>query len=131
MPARERGELPADLLRGRERFQAWRRSRPKAGSRIPQALWRLAVRLVRTHGVCRTATALGLNYSRLQKQVEAVVRQPPSSDPAFVELPAPVLLGKQCRFELDNGDGASMRVELVGYDAAEVAALARSVWSAP
>ena len=51
-------------------------------------------------------------------------------DPAFVELPAPILVGKQCRLELDNGAGATMRVQLVGYDAADVEALSRSFWNA-
>jgi hypothetical protein len=130
MAARKRGELPADLLRGRDRFQAWRSRRPTVGSRIPPSLWRLAVRLVQTYGISRTATVLGLNYHRLQKHVEAAVRtQPPSSEPAFVELPAPALFGKQCQFELANGTGATMRVQLVGYDAADVEALSRSFWS--
>jgi hypothetical protein len=130
MGASKRRELPKDLLQGRSRFQAWRRSRPKARSRIPPSLWRLAVQLVKTHGISRTATALGLDYYRLKKQVEtAASSQPPSSEPAFVELPSPVLLGKQCLFVVDNGAGAIMRVQLVGYDAADVEALSRSFWS--
>ena len=36
---------------------------------------------------------------------------------------------KQCLLELDNGAGATMRVQLVGYDAADVEALSRSFWS--
>ena len=40
------------------------------------------------------------------------------------------MVAKQCQFELDNGSGATMRVQLVGYDAADVEALARSFWSA-
>ena len=32
--------------------------------------------------------------------------------------------------ELDNGAGATMRVQLVGYDAADVEALSRSFWDA-
>ena len=37
---------------------------------------------------------------------------------------------KRCRFELDNGSGATMRVHLVGYDAADVEALSRGFWGA-
>ena len=132
MAATPRGQLPDDLLRGRERFQAWRRSRPRRGSRIPLSLWALAVRLAKTHGISHTASALGLDYFSLKKHVEAAARtQPPASEPAFVELPAPALFGKQCQFELANGTGATMRVQLVGYDAADIAALSRSFWSAP
>ena len=90
----------------------------------------LAVRLAKLHGVSRTATALGLDYYSLKRRAEAVAAPAQSSSPAFVELPAPVLVGKQCRFELDNGAGATMRVQLVGYDAADVEALSRSFWNA-
>ena len=132
MAARKRGELPDDLLRGRDRFQAWRSRRPTAGSPIPPSLWRLAVRLAQTPGISRTATVLGLNYHRLQQHVEAAAApQVPSSEPAFVELPAPALFGKQCQFELANGTGATMRVQLTGFDAADIEALALSFWSAP
>ena len=131
MGASERGELPADLLRAQNRFQAWRRGRRKAGSRIPLSLWKLAVRLARRHGISRTASALGLDYYSLKKQVEvAAADQSQSSGPAFVELPAPVVVGKQCLFELDNGTGAILRVQLLGYDTADVEVLARHFWSA-
>jgi len=123
------GELPLDLARARRRFQAWR-CRRRAGDRIPKGLWALAVRLANRHGVSRTATALGLDYYGLKERAQgAAVRVSQSSSPAFVELPSPVMVGKQCLVELDNGVGATMRVQLVGYDAADVEALAR-FWNA-
>jgi hypothetical protein len=126
---RRRGELPKDLAHARSRFEAWRQRRP--GRRpIPQPLWDLAVRLASTHGVSRTATALGLDYYSLKKQAEATAPQPPPCGPAFVELPPPAVVGKQALFELDNGAGATMRVQLLGYDAADVEALARRFWGA-
>jgi hypothetical protein len=64
----------------------------------------------------------------LKKRVEGAAQKPPSPSPAFVELPAPVVVGKQALFELDNGTGATMRVQLLGYDAADVEALARRFW---
>jgi hypothetical protein len=129
MGANERGQLPPDLVRGRARFQAWRGQR-KVGERIPQPLWTLAVRLARVHGISRTIAALGLDYYSLKKQTESAATPPQSSGPAFVELTSPVMgLAKQCRLELDNGSGATMRVELVGYDAADVEALSRSFWN--
>jgi hypothetical protein len=124
---RQRGELPKDLALARSRFEAWRQRRP-GSQRIPQPLWDLAVRLASTHGVSRTATALGLGYYSLKKQAEAAAQQPAPCGPAFVELPPPVVAGKQALFELDNGAGATMRVQLLGYDAADVEALARRFW---
>ena len=129
MRTRQRGELPNDLAQGRCRFQAWRERR-QGTRRIPQPLWDLAVHLVSQHGLSRTATALGLDYYRLKKRVESDGQKPPSRSPAFVELSAPVVVGKQALFELDNGAGATMRVQLLGYEAADVEALARRFWDA-
>src|SRR6516165_4220507 len=129
MSARERGQLPLDLARGRARFQAWR-ARRKAGTRIPRTLWAAAVRLAKTHGVCRAATTLGLDYYSLKKRTESPATPPQSDGPAFVEFTAPAMVAKQCQVELNNGSGATMRVQLVGYDAADVEALSRSFWNA-
>ena len=121
-------ELPNDLTRARSQFQAWRMRR--TGHRIPQHLWALAVQLVKRHGLSRTAAVLGLDYYSLKKRAESGAEDPASSRPAFVELPPPIVLTRQCQFELDNGVGATLRVHLVGYDAADVATLARSFWNA-
>ena len=129
MGAIERGSLPADLVRGRTRFQAWR-TRRKVGTRIPRTLWAVAVRPAKTHGVCRAATALGLDYYSLKKRTESPATPRQSDGPAFVEFTAPAMVAKQCQVELNNGSGATMRVQLVGYDAAEVEALSRSFWNA-
>src|SRR6185295_13969756 len=99
-----RDELPKDLMRAQHRFEAWRQQR-RGRERIPQHLWVLAVRLVRKHGLCRTAIALRLDYYSLKKHVEATTTPAPPSASAFVELPAPLALSKQCLFELDNGTG--------------------------
>jgi hypothetical protein len=128
MGGRARGELPKDLAQGRSQFQAWR-ARRTAG-RIPQTLWALAVRLVSRHGISRTATALGLDYYSLKKRAQEAADPAPARGPAFVELPSPVLVGKQAALELDYGAGATLRVHLMGYDPAEVAALARGLWDA-
>jgi hypothetical protein len=101
------------------------------GERIPQPLWTLAVRLAKVHGISRTIAALGLDYYSLKKRAESAAIPSQSSGPAFVELTSPAMgLAKQCRLELDNGSGATMRVELVGYDTADVEALSRSFWNA-
>jgi hypothetical protein len=73
---------------------------------------------------------LGLDYYSLRKRVAAAVAKPRSTAPSFVELPSPIRVGKECRIELDNGTGATMRVHLVGYDTADVEALSRSFWDA-
>jgi hypothetical protein len=122
--------LPSDLAQARRRFQVWRAQRP-AGSRVPQGLWRLAVRLVSRHGVSRTAGALGVDYYTLKERAEAAaVPHTPSGGPAFIELPAPAGVSKQCLFELDNSAGVRLRVQLLGYDATEIETVAHSLWKA-
>lgn len=129
MGTSQHGQLPPDLVRGQHQFQAWREQR-KPGCQIPQSLWGLAVRLAKAHGVSRTAAVLRLDYYRLKELAEAAASEPRSSGPAFVELTPPVLVAKQCRIELDNGSGATMCVQLVGYDTADIEALSRSFWDA-
>jgi hypothetical protein len=91
----------------------------------------MAIRLAKAHGVSRTAAALGLDYYSLKTRAEAIAATPTqSSGPAFLELVPPVLAARQCRLELDNGSGGTMRVQLVGRDAADVEALSRSFWNA-
>jgi len=126
---RERCQMPPVLARARDRFESWRRKR-EPGHRIPEPLWTLAVKLASVHGLHRTASVLGLDYYSLKKRVEAAHGQQQATGPTFIELSSPVAAAKRCLFRLDNGAGATMRVQLVGYDAAEVAALSRSFWSA-
>jgi len=101
------------------------------GSRIPQALWRLAVRLVSRHGVGRTAGVLGVDYDTLKERAEAAAApEAPSASSAFIELPAPAAVSKQCLLELDSSAGARLRVQLLGYDANEIAILTHRLWNA-
>jgi hypothetical protein len=129
MDTSQHGQLPPDLLGGQRRFRAWREHR-KLGCRIPQSLWAMAIRLAESHGVSRTSMALGLDYYSLKKRAEGASAPPQPSGPAFLELTPPALVAKQCRLELDNGSGATMRVQLVGYDVADLEALSRSFWDA-
>lgn len=129
MAGRQRDEIPPVLSRAQARFRDWRGKRA-LGARIPASLWKLAVELASVHGVCRTASALGLDYYSLQKRLAAVTGRQTASAPAFVELPAPLAIGKQCTFELSGGGGSTLRIQLLGYDVAQIAALARHLGSA-
>ena len=93
MGGRKRREVPPGLARARDRFQVWRRTR-KPKSRIPEPLWALAVKLVATDGLHRTASTLGLDYYSLKKRVESSEGRRDSNGPAFIELP-PAVVGGQ------------------------------------
>lgn len=124
MDSTPHGQLPADLVRAQQRFQAWRQQRTP-GTRIPRPLWDLAVQLVKIHGVSRTAAALRLDYYSLKQRAEDV---PPPDSPAsspFVDVTPSLLFARQCHFEFENRSGVVIRVQLVGYDAADIEALSR------
>ena len=154
MAGRRHREIPAALTRGRDRFEGWRRTR-QSGTRIPDELWSLAVKLADHQGISRTASVLGLDYYSLKKRVAAVnsgvtsvpsafVEGSASSDsassdsasarPAFIELSTPLQTPSQgvsgeCVVEFADGTGASLRIHLSGCQTPDLVALGRSFWS--
>jgi len=117
-------EVPAGLLRVRDRFVAWRRTR-KPKSRIPEPLWTLAVKLVAAQGLHRVAQTLKLDYYSLKKRAEAAAGPREKNDAPFLELPAAVAV-PECVIELEQG-AVRWRVQLKGYNAADIAVVGRSV----
>ena len=129
MSGRDRRNVPVGLARGRDRFDAWRKTR-RRGARIPDRLWNLAVKLADAHGLNRTASVLGLDYYALKKRVTVSDTQAQSATATFVELAPPsVAVSGECSIEFEDGTGAIMRVYLKGCDAPDVVALSRSFWS--
>ena len=126
MVGRRRGENPTSLVRGRDRFEAWRRSR-KVGARIPDKLWSLAVTLAEAHGLSRTASALKLDYHGLKNRVADSHSESRSVAPAFVELThSSVFPATECVMEIEDGMGARMRVHLRGCEIPDLSDLCRS-----
>jgi len=123
--------LPPRLQAARRRFQHWRRTR-KVGSRIPNPLWATAVKLAEAYGIHRTAKALGLDYSSMKKRVESASQSAVAASAkaaTFLELSAPVGLGmSECILELEDVEGAKMRIHFKGIEAPDLAALSRSLW---
>jgi hypothetical protein len=134
MSTRKTRGLPAALERTRQRFERWRRTR-KFRTRTPESLWASAAEIARTYGIHRTAAALGVDYYSLKHRVE---QQAPSrggmreggAATTFVELAAPPMSGGfgECVLELEDAEGAKMRVRLQGVAAPDLAALTRSFW---
>ena len=118
-------------------FERWRRRRPR-GTRIPAALWGAAVEAAREHGVSKAAQALRLDYYGLKKRLESgpelcaeAPRGPEAaSEPRFLEIPlSGSACGSECVLELEDGQGARLRVELKGVAPLELEPLARALWS--
>ena len=123
MSKRGQYEMPAGLKEAQGRFTEWRGSR--AGRKaIRAALWALAAE----HGVCRTAQALRLDYTKLKRQMHAATRAAKrSSAPpaAFVELVAERAC--QCTIEVEGPRGR-MRIEWKGSASPDLASLSRVLW---
>jgi hypothetical protein len=111
------------------RLTQWRASRPHLRAPIPEPLWAEAVVLARRHGVFETARALRLGYDSLKRRVsEPAGRSLPV--PGFVELPlAPPSPAALWMLEFRAADGRSLRVQLPPMPVADLATLARTVWS--
>jgi hypothetical protein len=127
---RKQYEMPAELRVAQERFTEWRSSH---GGRkaIPAALWKLASDLASEHGICRTAQALRLDYTKLKRQMLAAASAAKASSarPAtFVELTAPASPHVcECVIEIEGPRGR-MRIEWKGSAPPDLASLSQTLW---
>ena len=128
MRTQKRSEVPASLSRLGQRFAAWRKTRV-LGERIPETLWKSAVKMAAEHGLNRTARVLKLDYYALKKRLDGASR--PAELSTFVELPSSSLsIASECVIELEDATGSRMRVHLKGQNLPDVLALSRSFWNA-
>ena len=68
MNSKETRDLPAGLERVRQRFEDWRRTHPER-ARISDSLWTAAVKAAGSHGICRTAKTLRVDYYSLKQRL--------------------------------------------------------------
>lgn len=120
--------LPAALKKARERFEAWRETRTP-GDRIPERLWKLAVKTAENHGPYKTSRALRLDYMDLKRRIPGGVVKAAGKRkaPSFVEVRGTeALRAAECVAWVEDSSGTRMRLELRGLDAAQIGTLARS-----
>ena len=112
----------------RARFEEWRKNR-QGKSAIPDELWSAAVQLARKDGINRTAAELHLDGGKLKRlMVEKTTPGKPA--PAFVELLTPRAISiPECTIELEGRHG-TVRIQLKGASASDLAALSRALWGA-
>jgi hypothetical protein len=117
-------------------LERWRRGR-EPGARIPEEIWRRAVRLARKEGISRTARALRVGFYELRERVERG-RAPESAAvptgrngsrfleiPLALSRPAPPPEGL---LELEDAGRGRLRVELRGPGLSRIESLARALW---
>lgn len=121
------------LIETSRRFERWRRARQR-GERIPEALWQSALDLARCHGVSKTSQTLRLDYYAVQRRLADCCSDQPGNDAQeFVEVSLPAVTNStspstpQCRLEVRDGDRSTLRLELSGWSASELASFVRAV----
>jgi hypothetical protein len=111
--------------RTRRRLTAWRASRRTRG-RLPEDLWRPAVRLAVQYGISKTSRALRLGFRELKARVErSAAHDSPGRQghEGFVELRGGAgllgLCGPECLIEVECR-GAGIRITLNGQGRSEL-----------
>jgi len=123
-----------------QRFKHWRETRVR-GQRIPAQMWTAAVQMARQLGVQRVAKGLRVDYERLKKRVQGAGGVAPAGkidtrkvDTRFVEMlvatPTAAPGRCECALELENAQGAKMRMELSGNGLGALGAVCSAFWSA-
>jgi hypothetical protein len=89
------------------------RSTQSRRTKLPESLWQAAVELARHHGVYSVAHPLRLDYMGLKKRLTAAPNlRRKTSQPAFVELPAPhAATLEEWVIELESSGGSKMRIQ--------------------
>jgi hypothetical protein len=132
MKNRSKSDVPARMVRGRERFDKFRKKH-KGYRRLPESLWSAAVKLAQTYGVNRTARTLRLDYSGLKKRLESTVSDTPSDAAPglkFIELlPSELTAAAECALECRRPDGTTIRIHLKGPQLPDLAALSHTLWN--
>ena len=127
------GTLPA-LKRAERRFEQWRRAK-RGREPISDGLWAAAARAAAEIGVNRASRALGLNHTALQAEVRKRTNGPArerEAVPEFLSVPLPMAGGgPECIMEIENGQGAKLRIHLKGPATADLASLAGVLWRTP
>ena len=96
-----------------EQFSHWRQSRRTPyGSRIPEALWTEAVRLVQQLPLPRVATALHLKPHALKRRSGrgTTAATPPARELPFVEVSLGARRAATTEVEIQRPDGMRLRI---------------------
>jgi len=131
MSPRPPANVRTPLSIARRQLDQWRKQQ-SGRKRLPKELWSKAVALAQSHGLNKTARALGLKYDSLKKHVEATppgASDPRKARPKFMELlPREMILSSiECTIEWEDASGEKMRMHVQGANMADLVSLARGL----
>lgn len=111
----------------RKRLEAWRKTHKKR-TRIPDRIWKSAVKVAGQYGLTKTARELRLDYNGLKKRLHAAADDPKTA-PAFVELiPAASSSLSECLIELESPHGEKMRIHLKSTALPDLETIGNMFW---
>lgn len=128
----ETKDTPSPLDAVQNKFETWRASRTKKRQHIPDELWKAAKDLTRTHSINQVAKALRLNYTDLKKRISPKVEPPSvkSPPPSFIKFDIePPLTQKECIIEMEDGNGAKMKMAFRGQTNHDLIELSKAFWN--
>ena len=117
-----------------ERFEAWRQTRAKRAS-IPDEFWQAAISVCQDHSINKVSKTLRLNYTDLRHRVRASglrASAPSVHTPTFIELEwAKPQSAPECIIEMQDPQGAQMRMTFKGDIGLDLLELSKAFWSKP
>jgi len=127
--------LPTEsrLENAKSNFHNWRASRNKK-TRIPESLWEEAVDLYPEYTMGKISSTLRLSYTDLKKRIKKMKELGSSSEseniPAFIQVdfPSEPTGVSECVVEMEDGNGAKMRMCFKGKTDFDLLELGRSFW---
>jgi hypothetical protein len=128
MSASNASPTALDMEEVQQELEQFRSTHPRC--RIPTSLWARAAQLARRHGVCPTARALHLDYSRLKRKLaQATHHETKTAElPELVELIRPTETRiPECTIEVEGRRGR-MRIQVKGAATAELITLSQRLW---
>jgi len=123
--------MQRELTALQRRVEVWRRRGGGRGCRIPEVLWKEAVRVAHVAGVYATARALRFNYKGLKQRVGEAAAMPSCNERVggFVALEMPPFkVTAKVVVDLVSRDGEQMRIDVSSASGLDVVALAQAFW---
>ncbi len=121
----------AAIQKVKQRFETWRELRKKR-TKIPEKLWQAAVELSSDYSLNEISQTLHLNYSVLKERILSMKSEElgvNEVEGGFVEVD----LGggvstEEWVFELEDGNGAKMRMRMKGGAGVDLIEIAKVLW---
>ena len=124
--------LRSELKTVHERFGRWRETK-QGRERIPERLWRAAVKLCADYSMNTVAEVLRVNHTELKKRADATGNDGASGEifqPTFVEVDLHQRTPSgECVVELEDRRGAKMTIRVRGSSTLDVVGLSKAFWN--